>query len=204
METRETENEQKVKKTANNFIVRFWNFAKNENFALLASRPQRPVVAGMKSPLKKLLADCFKTFNGRPEDLTVSGPLHLYFTVCLDSSFRNQEDKKSNSTEQACWVPMPILSPTSLPAQKTSHILQPVSLLAKYVFSVCLNQWQNWRFEPGRRNLAEWGSLATEGGEKKLKSECFRMWVSILKPEKSMEDEKTIYWKPRILDGNIK
>jgi len=27
---------------------------------------------------KKLLADCFKTFSGLPEDWTVSGPCHLY------------------------------------------------------------------------------------------------------------------------------
>jgi len=78
METSETEYEQngeREKTAANNFIVRFWNFAKNKNFALLASRLQRP---GMTTPLKKLLADCFKTFSGRPEDWTVSGPCHLY------------------------------------------------------------------------------------------------------------------------------
>ena len=46
--------------------------AKNKKFALLASRPQRP---GMTSPLKKLLADCFKTFSGRPEDWTVKRPV---------------------------------------------------------------------------------------------------------------------------------
>jgi len=45
METSETEYEQngeKERTVANDFIVRFWNFAKNKNFALLASRPQRP------------------------------------------------------------------------------------------------------------------------------------------------------------------
>ena len=36
------------------------------------------------------------------------------FTVCLDSSFCNHEDKKSNSTEKACWVL--ILPSTFLPA----------------------------------------------------------------------------------------
>jgi len=28
--------------------------------------------------VKKLLADCFKSFSGRPEDGTVSGPCHLW------------------------------------------------------------------------------------------------------------------------------
>ena len=44
-----------------------------QNFS--ASRLQRP---GMTSPLKQLLADCLKTFRGRPEDWTVSGSWHLY------------------------------------------------------------------------------------------------------------------------------
>jgi len=77
MELSETEYEQNSEKertSANNFTVRFWNFAKNKNFALLASRPQRP---GMTSPLKRLLADCFKIFGGQPEDWTVSGLCHL-------------------------------------------------------------------------------------------------------------------------------
>jgi len=30
--------------------------------------------------VKKLLADCFKTISGLPEDWTVSGPCHLYTT----------------------------------------------------------------------------------------------------------------------------
>ena len=34
----------------------------------------------MTSSLKKLPADCFKTFSGRPEDWIVSGPCHLYRT----------------------------------------------------------------------------------------------------------------------------
>jgi len=33
----------------------------------------------MTSLLKKLLADCFKTFSGQPEDWTVGGPCHLYY-----------------------------------------------------------------------------------------------------------------------------
>jgi len=81
METNETEyeqNDERERTAADNFIARFWKLAKNKNFASLASRPQRP---GMTSPLKKLLADCFKTFSGRSEDWTVSGPCHLYFTV---------------------------------------------------------------------------------------------------------------------------
>jgi len=57
---------------AKKFVVRFWNFAKNK---FSASRPQRP---GMMSPLKQLLADCFKTFSRWPKDWTVSGPCHLY------------------------------------------------------------------------------------------------------------------------------
>jgi len=36
----------------------------------------------MMSLLKKLLADCFKTFNGQPEDWTVSGLCHLYCIKC--------------------------------------------------------------------------------------------------------------------------
>jgi len=46
--------------------------AKKRNFS--ASRLQR---LGMTSPLKQLLADCFKTFSGRLEDWTVSGLCHL-------------------------------------------------------------------------------------------------------------------------------
>jgi len=48
METSETEYEQnaEIERTAaNNLIVRFWNFAKNKNFALLASTSQWPVAA---------------------------------------------------------------------------------------------------------------------------------------------------------------
>ena len=73
METSETEYVQNGKReiTAGNpFIVTLWKFAKNKSFALLPSKPQRP---GMTSPLKNLLADCFKTFSGLPEDWTVSG-----------------------------------------------------------------------------------------------------------------------------------
>jgi len=48
------------------------------------------------------------------------------FTICLDISFCNHEDKKLNSTEQACRVL--ILSSISLPTQKAwqwlSHLLQ--------------------------------------------------------------------------------
>jgi len=40
------------------FVVRFWNLAKNKNFQL-GIRLQRP---GMTSPLKKLSADFFETF----------------------------------------------------------------------------------------------------------------------------------------------
>jgi len=45
MVTSETEYEQngeRERTTANNFIVRVRKFAKNKNFALLASRSQRP------------------------------------------------------------------------------------------------------------------------------------------------------------------
>ena len=61
VETNKTEYEQngeREKTVANNFIVRFYNFAKNKNFALLVSRLQQP---GMTSLLKKLWADCSKT-----------------------------------------------------------------------------------------------------------------------------------------------
>jgi len=56
------------------------------------------------------------------------------FTIYLDSSFCNHEDKKSNSTEQACWAL--ILSSTSLAIHNTwqwlSHFLQTVSFLAQW------------------------------------------------------------------------
>jgi len=38
----------------------------------------------MTLPLKKLLADCFKTFSGRPEDWTVSCPCHLYLRCATE------------------------------------------------------------------------------------------------------------------------
>jgi len=59
-----------------------WNYAKNKNFASLASRPQQP---GMTSPLRKLLADCFKTFSlsGRPKT-GLSAACHLYILQQLD------------------------------------------------------------------------------------------------------------------------
>jgi len=67
----------KMERTAaKKFAVRFWNFVKNKIFS--ASRLQRP---GMTSPLKQLLANCFKTFCGRPEDWTVSGPCHLFYPL---------------------------------------------------------------------------------------------------------------------------
>jgi len=40
------------------------------------SGPLRP---WMTSPLRKLLADRFKTFTGQPEDWTASGPCHLNY-----------------------------------------------------------------------------------------------------------------------------
>jgi len=78
VETSEMERWQngKMERTAaKQFIVRFWNFVKNKNFRRAdRSGPKRP---GMTSSRKKLLADCFKTSSGRPEDWTVSGPCHL-------------------------------------------------------------------------------------------------------------------------------
>jgi len=50
--------------------------AKNKKLASLASTLQRP---GMTSPLKKLLADCLKTFSRRSEDWTVRGSCYLWF-----------------------------------------------------------------------------------------------------------------------------
>ena len=88
METSEMQyepNGERERTAANSFIVRFWKFTKNKNFALLASRPQRP---GMTSPLKKLLADCYKTFSGRPEDWTASGPCHLFSTLATTRGTR--------------------------------------------------------------------------------------------------------------------
>jgi len=61
------------------FVVRLWNFAQNKNFRRAdCSGPKRP---GMTLSLKQLLADCFKTSSGRPEDWTVSGPCHLQCTT---------------------------------------------------------------------------------------------------------------------------
>ena len=109
------------------------------------------------------------------------------FAVCLDSSFYNQEDKKSNSTEQVC-------SSTSLPVQKTSHILQTVSLLAKWTSPLrfqripqLVAEMEVW----ARGQKFSWiGSSGHRRGRKKVRSECFRMWMSILKPENTVEDVK--------------
>jgi len=74
VETSETErwhNGKMERTAATKLFVRFWNFAKKK---FSASRLQRP---GMTSPLKQLLAACFKTFSGLPEDWTVGGTCHL-------------------------------------------------------------------------------------------------------------------------------
>jgi len=63
METSETEYEQnaEIERTAaNNLIVRFWNFAKNKNFALLASTSQWPVAARNDVTAKKLVNGLFQ------------------------------------------------------------------------------------------------------------------------------------------------
>jgi len=63
METSETEYEQngEIERTAaNNFIVRFRNFAKNKNFAFLASRPQRPVAAWNDVTTEKVVSGLFQ------------------------------------------------------------------------------------------------------------------------------------------------
>jgi len=81
METSKTEYEQngeRERTAANNFVVRFWNFCKKQKFRLVG---EQTVAARNDVTAKKLLADCFKTFSGRPEDWTVSGPCHLYFNI---------------------------------------------------------------------------------------------------------------------------
>ena len=63
METSETEYEQNVERertAANNFIVRFRNFAKNKNVALVASRPQRPVAVRNDVTTKKIVSGLFQ------------------------------------------------------------------------------------------------------------------------------------------------
>jgi len=63
METSETEYEQNGERErtgANNFIIRFWNFAKNKNFALLVSRPLRPVAAPNDVTTKKVVGGLFE------------------------------------------------------------------------------------------------------------------------------------------------
>jgi len=63
METNETEygqNGERERTVANNFIVRFWNFAKQKNFATLASRPQLPVAARNDVTAKKVVSGLFQ------------------------------------------------------------------------------------------------------------------------------------------------
>jgi len=63
METSETEyehNGERERTAENNFIARFWNFAQNKNFALLTSRPQRPVVARNDITAKKIVSGLFQ------------------------------------------------------------------------------------------------------------------------------------------------
>jgi len=63
METSETEyekNGERERTAANNFIVRFWNLAKNKNFASLASRPQRPVAVRNDVAAKKIVSGLFQ------------------------------------------------------------------------------------------------------------------------------------------------
>jgi len=64
METSETEFEQNGERertaATNNFIVRFWNFGKNKNFALLASRLQRPEAARNDVTAKKVVSGLFQ------------------------------------------------------------------------------------------------------------------------------------------------
>jgi len=63
METSETEYEQngeRERTAANNFVVKFWNFAKNKNLASLASRPQRPVAARIDVTAKRVVSGRFQ------------------------------------------------------------------------------------------------------------------------------------------------
>jgi len=71
---------------------------------------------------------------------------------------------------------------------------------AHCVFSVFLNQWRKWRFEPGDRNLAESGPVATEG-EKKGEKWVFPDVDVYTKTGKHCGRRKkaTIYWKQRVL-----
>jgi len=62
-----------------------------------AERPQRP---GMTSPLK-MLKDCLKSFDGRPEDWTwtVSGPCHLWCShLSKWSKFRAHQGWSTTTT----------------------------------------------------------------------------------------------------------
>jgi len=63
METSETDYEQngeRERTAANNFTVRFWNFAINKNYASLASRLQRPVTARNDVTAKKTVGGLFQ------------------------------------------------------------------------------------------------------------------------------------------------
>ena len=65
METSETEYEQngEIERTAaNNFIVRFRNFARNKTFRLIGEqrRPQRPVAAWNDVTAKKVVSGLFQ------------------------------------------------------------------------------------------------------------------------------------------------
>jgi len=120
------------------------------------------------------------------------------FTVCLDSSFYNHEDKKSNSTEQACWVL--ILSSTFLHAQKTwqwlSHLHQTVLLLAKWTSSLRFQRIPQPVAEPkvwaSGQKFSWMGSTGHQKGEKRSWEVIVFLDVDVY--TKTWNDRKTL-WK---------
>jgi len=78
---------------------------KNKNFRLVGGQT---AAARNDVTAKKLLADCFKTFSGLPEDWTVSGPCHLYstwhdiafrfaYSFTFDTRFSSGEDRRCSN-----------------------------------------------------------------------------------------------------------
>jgi len=94
VEASETELWQKVKwreQQQKNFVVRFWNFAKNKNF-----RPtgEQSAAARNDVTVKKLLTNFFRTFSGRP---VPTWPLVPFFNASV------WLDRASNPAYELQW-----------------------------------------------------------------------------------------------------
>jgi len=58
----------------NNFVVKFWNFAKHKHFRLIG---EQSAAASNDIIAKNIVCGLFQNLSGRPEDWTVSGAYHL-------------------------------------------------------------------------------------------------------------------------------